>query len=125
MRVTFCASSVELYCDGSVGEAGIPLEFTGIVVCLVVAAADWTVDLGTDCVADTLRFWLIFGVTVSSIRTIESFTVGSYKSNSKMAEHETRRLICSSAFNRCPHRCHLTIEMHAVISTSFFQLRYV
>jgi len=54
---TFFASSVVLYCDGGVGEAGVLLKFAGVVVSLVVAAADWTVvGLGTVCITDTLRF---------------------------------------------------------------------
>lgn len=92
VRVTFFTSSVERNHDRSVGDAGIPLEFTDIVVCLVVAAAHGLVSLGTDCNTDAFRFWLIFRVTVLSIGTIDSFTVGSYKSKSTMAEHETRRL---------------------------------
>ena len=85
--VTFVAPSVELLCDGGVGETCILLEFAGVVVGLVVAAADWTVGLGTDCITDALRFWLMFRVTVLSITTIiDSLTVGPYRTKGNHVE---------------------------------------
>lgn len=92
MKFTFFAGFIELDVDGCTVEAGIPIEFTDVVVCFRVAAADWPVDLRTDCVAYTLRFWLIFRVTVFAKDTPDSCTIGSYINKSTLAEQQTRHL---------------------------------
>jgi len=92
----FLASSVELRCDRGVGEAGFPLELARVVVSLVVATADWAVGLGTYCVTDALGFWLMLGVTVLSIGTIDSLTVRSFGAFAVVVDGEVG--VCLAGF---------------------------
>ena len=56
---TFVTSSVEHHTDIVVGEASVSLEFTGVVVSLIVGAAERIVGLGTVCITDAHGFCLI------------------------------------------------------------------